>query len=133
MRRQYDLYTLALRIDPADLPRAVESAQKLPQQQRFMALQILASRWSEVDPRAAVTYAARRSDSRDIGLLFTVTSTWAATDAEEAIAFAQALPSGRERTQMMGSLVQSLSAHDPQRALELLKSGPGLRTAGAAT
>jgi hypothetical protein len=57
IKRQHALYDLVLKMSPAELSAAIKSAQQMsPGQERETLLPLLASRWAESDPAAAMQF-----------------------------------------------------------------------------
>jgi len=125
-RQAYRLYTLALRLDAADLPGAVERAEKLPHLQRGMAMQVLGSRWAEIDPPAAAAHALSKPDPLRNGLLFSVLNTWGGTDPDAALAWAKALPDARLAKEVMIGILHGWAGSDSQGVLNYFLAWAGV-------
>ena len=122
LRRDQALCHLALSLDPAQFPAAIERVLKAPGQMRWMAIRLFASRWVELDPQAAVAFAASTRDLRRDTLFNVIVSTWAASDPDAALAFAQSLPDRARGAVALTSVLNALMHREPHRALALLQT-----------
>jgi hypothetical protein len=112
-------------MDEADLPAAIERANRLSQQHKWMVMQALGGRWAELDPRSAATYAAGERTSRRNGLLQSVLNSWAGKDPDAALGFATTLPASEDRVNILVNIITPIAIRDPAKALQLLAATPG--------
>jgi hypothetical protein len=124
-QRAHDLYEAVSKMTPEEIAAAITTAQRLPAQDRNVLLPMLAARWAESDPRAAAQFALNFSD-RNVGYAVSraALSVWAATDSQAALAWAQALPPGEQRSNAIYGVINALAKRDPASAMQVLGTLP---------
>ncbi len=110
---------------------AVKWVESLPQgPAKTQALLQMSYRWTQVDPKAAATYAARQGD---LQLLKTVASEWAESDPQSAADWADELTDGAGRDGAVATLAAVWAQKDPASAAAYLMSlAPEKAQGGAA-
>jgi hypothetical protein len=112
------LFALAGRADEATLSVLIDEARALPNRNdRFGALDVLLSRYTQLDPPAALALATEfdaGSQSR-IGLTRTVLAAWSRIAFDAAAQAAATLPTPEQRYQAAWALVSSNLDADPDR------------------
>jgi hypothetical protein len=76
--------------------------------------------WAKADPAAALTKAAELSLSDRTKALAAIAHSWAVTDAKAALAWAEALPEGLQRENILERVIQRWADSDPKAAATYL-------------
>jgi hypothetical protein len=100
-----------------DFAAALLSARKLSRSDRNLAEHLLVNRWAEIDPDAALAFAASNKDFSDItGAVF---QQLAGGDLQDALSRAQALTDPNMRYQALLGALGVMAEQDPVGALQL--------------
>lgn len=116
---------------PGDYEAAIARFRSLGlTESRFGEYAMLLTAWAQVDPRAALTYA--KENTRSGFATNTILASWATTNPDDAILWAQANHSGTGANPYLASIIRTLGASDPARASSLLTSMPRSQERGEA-
>jgi hypothetical protein len=91
---------------------------------------LLLAAWAKADPLSALEFSTTQTGNRFATQ--TILSTWAATDPEAAIRWAQGNHQGDGANPYFAGIIRSLAESDPQRASDLLTSMPRSQERGEA-
>ena len=128
LSRGIRLREIIRRLCAADLPAAVGQSAQFPAMDRWQIIEMLGSRWGEVDPRAGIAFADRLGgDDESIrrALIPRIVARWTALDPGAVTGWIKAKPHERSRKHFISDVVEELSRSDPTAALELLQQRPG--------
>lgn len=92
--------------------------------QRSNEYAILLSAWTKLAPRAAIAYTSEISSStyrEDVFARKVVLTTWAMSDPEAAISWAEANHNGEGENELMIAVISGIAEADPARATEMLE------------
>ena len=118
--------TYADGLDAAGCAKAVDTAQAMTESpNRAQAVAVLAGRWVEIDPQAALA-TAQANLKTPLGAILVpdVFSSLAGANATEAWKAAQALPPGPKRDTALQAVVERLAQSDPANAMALAQQLP---------
>ena len=103
-------------------PAIYEAAKRLPPSDDEALIYAIGQRWAEVDPRGAVQFGLDRQkvDGRT-SFLWSAESRWATLSPTDAAAWAQTLPPGGIRNDVMNAVINVMTRTDPQMAVQLLR------------
>lgn len=114
------LYALAGRANERDLDRLIGEATRIADRfDRRAALQILYSRYAELDPHAALAHLAALNLDIDTQVIGTLFQSWAKEDVNAAIAAANAMDNLSRRRAAGNAILQTFAQTDPGRLDEV--------------
>ena len=123
-RREHDLYEIIGRMSPDEIAAAIKIAGQQPSEKRRLLQRMLATRWAENDPKAAMEFAMNLEHDIQSATTDAVLQIWVAADRQAAMRWAQALPSGKARASALYGLVTTLAEREPALALQYLDTLP---------
>lgn len=109
-------FSLAARSGATELEAFIQAAFESRDRRRGMAIaNIMLSRYAELDPRAAFTFARQARVDQRSNALFRVFADWSAFDPEAALAAVERLRDPGERRPAEDGILQTASLQDPAR------------------
>jgi hypothetical protein len=108
-----------------ELRDALQRLGKIHVRERARIRTVLLARWGELDPTAAIRYAASLANLADRSpAVCAVIGHWVGKDPRAAEAWVVALPPGAMKTDALAALVEGLAVNEPHRALQLAQGNP---------
>lgn len=105
-------------LDPAALELAASQVRLLPSGERYLVGSILGERWAAFDPAAALA-SSKKLDDDDGGMVRGIFRKWVTVAPDEARAWVEAQPPGKERTGFARALVAAVARGNPAAAVEM--------------
>jgi len=102
-----------------DFPELLGAIRKFGGNMRWMARNLLVTRWAEADPDGMLAYIEAQPSQEQWGLRSALYEAWARDNAEAAFASARNLTHRREQQNAMQTIIRTVADGDPRRAIEL--------------
>jgi hypothetical protein len=116
---------LAETLTPQTMAAALEQFQRLPDQaDKAMGVQMLLTRWAEIDPQGALRYCESKQGGDGMISSANVYAAWARKDFNAALASARGVADVQKRKQALQGVMMAMAVKDPQGALQLAKTLP---------
>lgn len=113
-------------LDPADFEAVARQIRRNSGASEKELKDLLATRWADFDPRAAVAFARKQLGSNEQdAFLSAAIGRWMERDSIAARAWFDELPPGQEKNMVAEPVIASLSRLNPRAALQLAQSLPG--------
>ncbi len=107
---------------PGDFAMLMDALDKYGGGMKWMARNLLATRWAETDPQGMLRYIDRQPQNEQWGLRSSFYSAWGRKDADAAFASARGMEDRRARSGAMQAVVRAVAEERPRRAVEMAQA-----------